>query len=218
MICLVSTALAAPQVVVEETPAPEAVVPEVVAEPLPAIVSPPIVQTSVLRELIAPSHLISTCRIEHEPFETQTCTPTVETVCQPVTLVNQKIAYEKKCKDIVSTVCPEAPVGGTVLVKREADPAYLYAPYAIPVAPSVPQVAFPAPCQEITTQHCLDTPIVVDEPTTLENCNIVTKVNCVPFVQQIPKTVCDQVETTVRVAAPVAPLINPLAYQHYLRF
>ena len=44
----------------------------------------------------------------------------------------QKIGYEKKCKDVVSIVCPQAPVpiGGTVLVKREADPHY-YSPYGL---------------------------------------------------------------------------------------
>ncbi len=35
-----------------------------------------------------------------------------------ITTFVQKISYEKKCKDVVSVVCPQSPVplGGTVLV------------------------------------------------------------------------------------------------------
>ena len=66
-------------------------------------------------------------------------------------------------------------------------------------------------CQEVTTQHCVDSPIVVDEPGVAESCHVVTKVDCIPHIEHIPKTICDPVETVVP-----GKVINPLAYQGLL--
>jgi len=219
VVCLLATARAAPQDVVEVVA--EAVAPVAIAEPI-SVVEPvavvgtaaPVVEAVVpVVEAVAPAvvaveHAINTCRTEFEPLETQTCTPHHERVCAPLEVVNQKIGYEKKCKDVVSIQCPQvgAPVGGTVLVKREADPSLFYNPYGLGLGPihHVRQT-----CQEITTQHCVDNPIPVEEPTTVETCHVITKVSCLPHIEHIPRTVCDPVETVVHNTP-----INPLAY-HY---
>jgi hypothetical protein len=69
-------------------------------------------------------------------------------------------------------------------------------------------------CQEVTTQHCIDSPIVLDEPAVSESCHVVTKVDCVPVLEQIPKTICDPVETIV--PGNLTP-VNPLAYHLFGR-
>jgi len=206
---LIAVARAAPQVVevVAEVAEPVAVAEAtaVAAEAVaPAVVEAAPVVTPV-------EYAINTCRTEAEPFETQTCTPHHERVCISADVVNQKISYEKKCKDVVSVVCPQSPVplGGTVLVKREADPL-LYTSYGLGPAhlPIHHYATVRQACQEVTTQHCVDSPIVVDEPGVAESCHIVTKVHCIPQVEHIPKTICDPVETVVP-----GKVINPLAYQ-----
>lgn len=226
LLCLLAVARAAPQDVVApvEVAAPvvEAVAPAVVETVAPAVIEtavPAVVQTVVPAVVAQPVQVIPTCRTEVEPLETQACTPRAEQICQAVNVVNQRIAYEKRCKDVVSRVCPEgAPVGGTVLVKREADPALLYSTYglAAPISHGVTFATVRQACHEVTTQHCVDSPVVVDEPATVNNCNVVTKVDCAPVVHEIPKTVCDQVETVVHTEAHVAPATNPLAYHHGL--
>jgi len=229
VVCLLASARAAPQDVLVVSEAPVAVA---VEEPVVPVAEPvvPVAEAVVpVVEAVAPAAVvpvatpveraINTCRTELEPLETQTCTPRHERVCQPLEVVNQKIGYEKKCKDVVSIQCPQAvaPIGGTVLVKREADAAaHYYAPFApFQAGPIHHPVAFRQTCQEVTTQHCIDSPIVLDEPAVAESCHVVTKVDCVPVLEQIPKTICDPVETIV--PGNLAP-VNPLAYHHGLLF
>ena len=45
--------------------------------------------------------------------------------------------------------------------------------------------------------------------TPVEQCILVDKVDCVPVVQTVPKTICDPVETAVVQHQAIA---NPLAY------
>lgn len=212
---LFSSTLGAPQVAVGPPPPIEQTVVPAVVPPAPEVAA--IVETPVIKEVAvpnavvespgvikgAPVHLINRCTLEHEPFETQTCTTIPERLCQPVSVVNQRISYEKKCKDIISSVCPDSdPIDDHYLVKRQIDFPHFYGP------------SVNLPCQDITTQHCIDSPLVVEEPATLENCNIITKVQCAPVVRQIPRQVCQQVEAP----GQAGPIIDPLSYQHFFGF
>merc|ERR1719242_998421 len=53
---------------------------------------------------------------------TQVCTPTAEEVCSTETVATQEIEYEKKCTEIVDTLC-DAPVAHAAAYygKREAE-------------------------------------------------------------------------------------------------
>merc|ERR1712055_809777 len=101
-----------------------------------------------------------------------------------------------------------------------------HAPVAavLPVAPAPPPVAHAVAhsitervkhaCREITTEHCVDNPKIVEVPVEVEHCHTVTKVACEPVENKLPKTTCEAVVTTatqhatVPVAAPVAPLVH----------
>merc|ERR1712059_149673 len=72
-------------------------------------------------------------------------------------------------------------------------------------------------CREVTTEHCVDNPNVIDVPVEVENCHTITKVECKEVENKLPKTTCDAVVTTdtqhavVPVAAPVvhhAPVVS----------
>merc|ERR1712001_615325 len=146
------------------------------------------------------------------------------------------IEYEKVCKEVVDTICDQpavvpAAVGYHAIAKREADaeaeadPQFFAHPYAAH-AVAAPLAAAPvavAPvaahavahsvtatvkhaCREVTTEHCVDNPIVKAVPVEVEHCHTVTKVTCTPVDNQIPKTTCTPVETQhVSHAAYAAP-------------
>merc|ERR1711874_657005 len=63
-----------------------------------------------------------TCVTEDVILVTQVCTPTAEEVCSTETVATQEIEYEKKCTEIVDTLC-DAPVAHAAAYygKREAD-------------------------------------------------------------------------------------------------
>merc|ERR1712200_271752 len=100
-----------------------------------------------------------------------------------------EIEYEKKCTEIVDTLC-DAPVADA-----DADAQYFaYGhPAAYAAAPVAP-VAAPLPvahavahsvtetvkhaCREVTTEHCVDNPKVIEVPVEVEHCHTVTKVTC----------------------------------------
>merc|ERR1711864_10380 len=85
-------------------------------------------------------------------------------------------------------------------------------------------------CREVTTEHCVDNPNVIDVPVEVENCHTITKVECKEVENKLPKTTCDAVVTTdtqhaaVPVAAPVvhhapvvahhAPVVAHAGYHH----
>jgi hypothetical protein len=134
------------------------------------------------------------CQVLTEEIEIQTCNQRAETVCETTEVVNQHISYEKRCKDVTSRHCPtgHALVGSTVLLKTTVLTCTdLY-----------------CTCTEVTNQHCVYTPVSVDQVTPVEKCHLVQKVDCLPAVQRIPKTVCEPIETTVVHQQP----LNPLAY------
>merc|ERR1712117_985809 len=94
-----------------------------------------------------------------------------------------------------------------------AAPAVAVAPVAAPlpvahaVAHSVTETVKHA-CREVTTEHCVDNPKVIEVPVEVEHCHTVTKVTCADVENKLPKTTCEAVITSATshtaVAAPAA--------------
>merc|ERR1712212_899283 len=124
-----------------------------------------------------------------------------------------EIEYEKVCQEIVDTLC-DAPVAAPVVAhygkreadaEAEADPQY-FAHAGLPLAHAVAAVA-PLPvahavahsvtetvkhaCREVTTEHCVDNPKVIEVPVEVEHCHTVTKVTCADVENKLPKTTCE---------------------------
>merc|ERR1712105_446737 len=107
--------------------------------------------------------------------------------------------------------------------EAEADPQYFAAPYAHHGAyAAAPLAVAPAPvahavahsvtatvkhaCREVTTEHCVDNPKIIEVPVEVEHCHTVTKVACSDVNNEIPKTTCEAVETEhISHAAYAAP-------------
>jgi len=192
-----------------------------------------------------------TCVTEEVILVTQVCTPTAEEVCSTETVATQEIEYEKKCTEIVDTLC-DAPVAHAAAYygKREADAeaeadadadaqyfAYgHHAAYAAAPVAAVAPVAAPLPvahavahsvtetvkhaCREVTTEHCVDNPKVIEVPVEVEHCHTVTKVTCADVENKLPKTTCEAVVTSATSHAayaaplPVAHHVAPVGYAY----
>merc|ERR1712112_522000 len=135
----------------------------------------------------APYHAVaSNCKTEVDVLVTQKCVPTTENVCTKETVETEEIEYEKVCQDVVSKIC-DAPAAVGYIGKREAeaeaDPQYFgYAAHAVaPVAATA-------------------------VPVEVEHCHTVTKVTCEDVNNEIPKTICEPVETT-HVSGYAAPYV-----------
>merc|ERR1711915_193354 len=161
----------------------------------------------------APYHAVaSNCKTEVDVLVTQKCLPTTENVCTKETV---EIEYEKVCQDVVSKIC-DAPAAVGYIGKREADaeadPQYFgYAAHAVaPVAATAVahsvQATVKHACREVTTEHCVDNPKVKAVPVEVEHCHTVTKVTCEDVNNEIPKTICEPVETT-HVSGYAAPYV-----------
>jgi hypothetical protein len=193
----------------------------------PALLGPAVVAPAVLAP--APVVLPPNCVIEHEVIETQVCTPRAETVCETKEVIAQAVTYEKLCKEVTSRHCaglaaPVAPflgaLAGHVVAKREAEPYYGLGGFggfggyghhlAAPVAYAAHEETITSPCHEVVSEHCLNSPVVEETAVPIEQCHVVNKVDCVPEVQKIAKTVCTPVESKVvrHLAA------HPFAYQY----
>jgi hypothetical protein len=190
----------APAVVDGAVVAPAAVAPVVLA-PAPAVVGPALLPAS-------------NCKIEQEEIETQVCTPRAVHVCETKEVVAQSVTYEKKCKEVVSRHCAApapAVVAGHAIFKREADAQYFGGyhglPYAAPYHVATHEETITHPCHEVVSEHCLNSPVVVETPVPIEQCHVVNKVDCVPEVQKIAKTVCVPVVTKA-----LRHTVNPFAY------
>merc|ERR1711899_565295 len=131
------------------------------------------------------------------------------------------------CQEIVDTLCDApvaAPVAAHYIGKREAeadaeaDPQYFahaVAPLAhhavaapVAVAHSVTETVKHA-CREVTTEHCVDNPKIIEVPVEVEHCHTVTKVTCADVENKLPKTTCEAVITSATSHAAVAA---PAAY------
>jgi len=181
-----------------------------------------------------------TCITEDVILITQVCTPSAEEVCSTETVATQEIEYEKICQEIVDTICdapavahPAAYYGKRAAdaeaeADAEADPQYWgAAPYAHAAYAAAPVAVAPLPvahavahsvtetvkhaCREVTTEHCVDSPKVVEVPVEVEHCHTVTKVNCEQVPRSLPKTTCEAVVTSQTSHAAVAA---PAAYHH----
>merc|ERR1712127_474582 len=143
------------------------------------------------------------CVTEDVILLTQVCTPSAEEVCSTETVATQEIEYEKICQEIVDTICdapavahPAAYYGKRAAdaeaeADAEADPQYWgAAPYAHAAYAAAPVAVAPLPvahavahsvtetvkhaCREVTTEHCVDSPKVVEVPVEVEHCHTVT--------------------------------------------
>merc|ERR1712038_725284 len=152
----------------------------------------------------APYHAVApNCKTEVDVLVTQQCTPSTENVCTKSTVDTEEIEYEKVCQDVVSKICDGPVLGYHGLGKREADAEadpQFYAGYAAhAIAPAVAhtvEATVKHACREVTTEHCVDNPKVKNVPVAVEHCHTVTKVACVDVNNEIPKTICEPVETT----------------------
>merc|ERR1711978_68971 len=92
----------------------------------------------------------------------------------------------------------------------EADPQFFGGyPYAAPVATAVAshvKSTVTHACREVVTEHCVDNPKVKLVPVEVEHCHTVTKVTCEDVNNEIPKTICEPVETT-HVSGYAAPYV-----------
>merc|ERR1712088_103840 len=166
-----------------------------VAAPLAHAVAAPVVAPVAYHAAPAP-----TCVTEDVILVTQVCTPAAEEVCSTETVATQEIEYEKVCQEIVDTLC-DAPVAAPVVAhyigKREAeadaeaDPQY----FAHAGAHSVTETVKHA-CREVTTEHCVDNPKIIEVPVEVEHCHTVTKVTCADVENKLPKTTCEAVVTS----------------------
>merc|ERR1711915_664769 len=141
----------------------------------------------------APYHAVApNCKTEVDVLVTQKCLPSTENVCTKETVETEEIEYEKVCQDVVSKIC-DAPAAVGYIGKREAEAV---APVvATAVAHSV-QATVKHACREVTTEHCVDNPKVKAVPVEVEHCHTVSKVTCEDVNNEIPKTICEPVETT----------------------
>lgn len=219
--CLLAVSLAAPTADADPQLLLAAGIAAPAIAPVAAGIAPLVAAPAVLAP--APAVLPPNCVIEHEEIATQVCTPRAETVCETKEVVAQAVKYERVCKEVTSKHCaglaaPVAPllgaVAGHVIAKREAEPWYGLGGFggyaAAPVAYAAHEETITSPCHEVVSEHCLNNPVIEETPVPIEQCHVVNKVDCVPEVQKIAKTVCTPVESKVvrHLAA------HPFAY-HY---
>merc|ERR1719151_239070 len=155
-----------------------------VAAPLAHAVAAPVVAPVAYHAAPAP-----TCVTEDVILVTQVCTPAAEEVCSTETVATQEIEYEKVCQEIIDTLC-DAPVAAPLVGhygKREAEAdadAQYFAHAGLPLAHAVAapvavaHAVAPLPvahavahsvtetvkhaCREVTTEHCVDNPKIIE--------------------------------------------------------
>merc|ERR1712243_46071 len=108
---------------------------------------------------------------------------------------------------------PYAHAGYAAVAPAAAPIAVTPAPVAHAVAHSVTATVKHA-CREVTTEHCVDNPKVIEVPVEVEHCHTVTKVDCAPVENKLPMTTCEPVVTTATQHATV-PVAAPVAYAGY---
>merc|ERR1712238_326283 len=126
------------------------------------------------------SSVPAACTPSTEEIAIQSCAPTAETICSTADVVSEEITYEKRCATVVNKHC--AQIGGYAGLHGG------YAHHAAPVAVALPAPVtktIETPCTEVSTEHCVDVPIVKEVVTPVETCHVVTKVVCTPAVHSI---------------------------------
>merc|ERR1711981_1042775 len=201
--CFMAVSFAAPTADAEADP-------QLLLNALPAVAAPaPVVAAVAPVAVPAPVAPVvpANCKIEYEELTTQVCTPRTEHVCETKDVVAQSVEYKKLCKEVTSKHCANGVAAGYghVIAKREADAEAWYgyghglpvAHHAIVPAAYHHEETITSPCHEVTAEHCLNNPEVVETTVPIEQCHVVNKVDCVDHVEQIPKTVCEEVVTKV---------------------
>jgi len=127
----------------------------------------------------------------------------------------------------ISAIAPEGHVAHVAPVAHHVAPiahvTHHVAPVAHAVAHSVTATVKHA-CREVTTEHCVDNPKVIEVPVEVEHCHTITKVTCDDVENKLPKTTCEAVVTTetqhaaIPVAAPVAHHPVPVAHHAPLTY
>merc|ERR1712071_340291 len=175
-------------------------------------------------EEVCSTETVATQEIEYE----KVCTEIVDTLCDaPIAapVAHAGAYYGKREADAEA--------------EADADAQYFayghHAAYAAaPLAVAAPLVAAPLlvahavahsvtetvkhACREVTTEHCVDSPKVVEVPVEVEHCHTVTKVTCTPVENKLPKTTCEAVVTSqTSHAAYAAPVAHHAAYGYASR-
>merc|ERR1712071_202178 len=124
-------------------------------------------------------------KTEVDVLVTQRCAPSTENVCTKSTVETEEIEYVKVCQDVVSKLCDAPVVGYHGIGKREADAeadadaqffggyaAHHIAPVAATAVAHSVQATVKHACREVTTEHCVDNPIVKAVPVEVETCHV----------------------------------------------
>merc|ERR1712161_160626 len=149
------------------------------------------------------SSVPAACTPSTEEIEIQSCAPTAETICSTADVVSAQIggyAHHGLVGHVVKREADaeaDAQVFGYGGLHHGLGYAGLhggYAHHAAPVAVALPAPVtktIETPCTEVSTEHCVDVPIVKEVVTPVETCHVVTKVICTPAVHSIPKITCE---------------------------
>merc|ERR1712181_115443 len=143
------------------------------------------------------------------------CTEIVDTLCDAPAVAHAAYAHGKREAEAE----PEADADAQYFAYGHhaayaAAPAVAVAPVAAPlpvahaVAHSVTETVKHA-CREVTTEHCVDNPKIIEVPVEVEHCHTVTKVTCADVENKLPKTTCEAV-----VSSASSHAVAPAAYLH----
>jgi len=175
----------------------------------------------------------SGCRIEFETIETQACVLRAAEQCDVDEIIHEKIKIGKKCIEVTSRHC-----SAVRFVKREAEPqsyinplattylnsglGYSLGGLATPTTYSLPTAVtydhHEPTCHDVTTEHCVDHPEVVESPEPVTKCHLVQKADCTPVEKKVPKTICEPKEVDLRappIPGAVPAIVHPFAYTAY---
>merc|ERR1711981_1161103 len=164
------------------------------------------------------------CVTEDVILVTQVCTPAAEEVCSTETVATQEVEADAEADPqyfahagVLAHHAVAAPLAHAVAAPVAVAPAPL--PVAHAVAHSVTETVKHA-CREVTTEHCVDNPKIIEVPVEVEHFHTVTKVTCADVENKLPKTTCEAVVTSATSHAayaaplPVAHHVAPVGYAY----
>merc|ERR1712088_252515 len=195
-------------------PLAHAVAPVAVAAPAPNCVTEEVCSTE-------------TVAIQEIGYE-KVCQEIVDTLCDAPVAAPVVAHYGKREADAEAEADPQYFAhAGLPLAHAVAAPvavAHAVAPVApLPVAHAVAHSVTETvkhACREVTTEHCVDNPKIIEVPVEVEHCHTVTKVTCADVENKLPKTTCEAVVTSATSHAayaaplPVAHHVAPVGYAY----
>merc|ERR1719178_323596 len=164
-------------------------------------------------EEVCSTETVATQEIEYE----KVCTEIVDTLCDAPVAAPVVAHYGKREAEAEAEADPQYFAhAGLPLAHAVAAPvapvavAHAVAPLPVAhaVAHSVTETVKHA-CREVTTEHCVDNPKIIEVPVEVEHCHTVTKVTCADVENKLPKTTCEAVVTSATSHA-----VAPAAYHH----